>query len=280
MKIGLALSGGGAMGAAHIGVLELLDQQKIKVDYISGTSAGAIVGLLYCDGGIELINIFLNELEDQGLLSRATLLIRRNETIFSKIKTVLRGVITAKDFADLKINFCCVATDLVTGEPVVLDSGDPVAAVMASAAYPGVFPSQKIKGKVYIDGGLTKNLPAGILKEHGADFIIGSSLYSIPKIKDVDLLLEKDKVDIGLLKNAIRSLDIMSQELARYEMANCDFCFTSPVDEHNWYDVHKVLEIKELGQKYALGKSQELIQSLHGSNLKKRKGFWDIMLRR
>ena len=179
MKIGLALSGGGAMGAAHIGLIEELVRNNIRIDAICGTSAGAIAGLLYAYGGIPSLNKFYIDMEQAGLFSRTKNIFRKNETIFSIIEDLLRDSVKVKHFSDLSVKFSCVASDLETGEPVHLKTGDPIKAVMASAAYPGVFPVQKVNGKHLIDGGVTRSLPAGFLKEFGVDFTIGSSLYSI-----------------------------------------------------------------------------------------------------
>lgn len=269
MKIGLALSGGGALGAAHIGILEELERNKIKIDRICGTSAGAIVGLLYSAGGSKTLNLFFNRLEKAGLLDRKNIIIRRNMTIFNQISEILSECVGPRTFSDLNIKFSCVATNIVTGEAEEISSGDLIRAVMASSSYPGVFAVQKIDDKYYVDGGLTLNLPARILKKEETGFIIGSSLYSISKLDKLD---KEGRAEINLIDAAIRSVDIMSKSLAEYEVSECDFCFTPPTESYKWYDLHKMETIRDEGREYVKEKIIELKSALNIGKIKK--SFW------
>lgn len=244
MKIGLALSGGGAMGAAHIGLIEELIRNNIKIDAICGTSAGAIAGLLYSYGGIPALNTFFQDMDNAGLFSRTKIIFKKNETIFSMIEELLQKNVKVKHFSDLNVKFSCIATDLVTGEVVHLKTGDPIKAVMASAAYPGIFPVQKYGGRHLIDGGVTRSLPAGFLKEEGIDFVIGSSLYSIEKYEKNET---DGKLKAGSLSIALRALNILEKELTEYEVKNCDYCFFPKTNEYRWYEFHKIYELREAG---------------------------------
>lgn len=273
MKIGLALSGGGAVGAAHIGILEALEQNNIKIDYISGTSAGAIIALLYAEGGISLVNNFFDDLANKGLYKRSTILLKRNETIFSMVESILRHRIKSRSFSELKIPFCCVATDILKGRPVILGSGDPVEAVMASAAYPGVFSPRKIDNRFCVDGALTTNLPARILRNKGADFIIGSSLYAIPELETVT----ESNLKLNLLNTAIRSIDIMSKIIADYEIEHCDFCFEPPVETYAWYRFDKAYEIKNLGYKYGFKEMEKLKKAIKTHSKQKKNSIWQFL---
>ena len=277
MKTGLALSGGGAIGAAHIGVLKVLEEQNIKINYISGTSAGAIVGLLYADGGMKAIENFFNQLREAGLFSRSAIILKRNEKIFSIIEELLRENVQARHFNDLKIKFIACATDISTGEAVALDFGDPVSAVMASATYPGVFPVQNFHGRSLVDGGLTRNLPASILKEKGNDFIIGSNLYSITKLP---ILTQEEKIKIGLLTVAVRSIEIMSKIISEYEMKYCNFCFLPPVETYSWYNFEKIEEIRRIGREYAQAEVNNFKKALISYKHSQKKGLLDSILQR
>jgi NTE family protein len=269
MRIGLALSGGGALGAAHIGILEELEKNKIKIDSICGTSSGAIIGLLYSVGGIKTIDLFFNRLKEAGIFNKAQLLMHKNMTVFKKISDILSECVGPRTFSDLNINFSCIATNIVTGEAEELSSGDPVRSVMASAAYPGVFNVQKMDDRFYVDGGLTLNLPAKTLHREGIDFVIGSSLYSIPKLAKLD---SNGKIKVNLLDAAVRSIDILSKVLADNEIPKCNYCFTPPTESYKWYDFDRVDSIREIGREYAKTKIIDLKKDLNIGKIKK--SFW------
>ncbi len=268
MKIGLALSGGGVLGTAHVGVLEELKRNKIEVQQICGVSAGAIIGALYADGGIKSINNFIHDLEKCGLLGSKKIIFQLNpDKIFQQIRNSLKGNLKAEKFYDLPVSFSCVATDVVNGEMAILNSGNIVDAVMASAAYPGVFPVQKIGDKFYIDGGVTRNLPARILRNNKCNFVIGSSLYSVAKIEKS----EEKETKIGRIGAAIRAFDIVQKEMAEMEMAACDFCFNPPVESFRWYNFQHYSDIRILGEEYAKKEMPKLLKELKN---KKEPSFW------
>lgn len=174
--VGFALSGGSTYGAAHVGVMRVLEENGIKPDVIAGTSAGALVGAAYCAG------VPLNELETLFLtMSWPTLLklsIRNPLAIFDTqpMEEFLRKKIGDIEFKDLKIPFAAVACDIHTGERVVLDSGPVAPAVRASAAIPGLFSPVEINGRLLVDGGIVDNLPVDLVRSLGADYVIASDV--------------------------------------------------------------------------------------------------------
>ncbi|MGX7667315.1 patatin-like phospholipase family protein [Flavobacterium pedocola] len=203
-KIGVVLSGGGAKGLAHIGVLKVLEEAGIKVDYIGGTSMGAIVGGLYASGysARQLDSIF-SVVDSDALLqdyiprSSKSFFEKRNDEVyalslpFNKFKV---GVPTAlskglynfnllsrlthhvrhvRDFDQLKIPFVCIATDIETGEEIVLKNGVLPQAILASGAFPSLYSPVEINGRLLIDGGVTNNYPVEEVRKMGADIIIG-----------------------------------------------------------------------------------------------------------
>ncbi len=269
MKIGLALSGGGALGAAHIGILEELEKGNIQINSISGTSSGAIIGLLYSYNGLDAINEFFSKAEQAGLFSKANLILKRNTTLFLKVEEILSSIILEKGFSALKVNFSCVATNIADGTMEIFNHGNPIKAVMASSAYPGVFPVQNIGNKFYVDGGLVKNLPASVLKDSGSEFVIGSSLYKIGEFK---MLNDKHELKTSPLALAIRSLEIIEKQLADHNKEYCDFCFEPPVDSFQWYNFNSVAEIKQIGQEYAKAHIEQLLQSIN--NKQKPGNIW------
>jgi len=270
MKIGLVLSGGGALGAAHIGALEEIEKNNMKIDSICGTSAGAIIGLLYSYGGLNAINKFFSEMEKAGLFNKTKIIIRRNTSIFCQIEEILKSIVKVKGFADLKINFSCVATDITNGKMEAFSLGDPIKSVMASSAYPGVFPVQRIGNKFYVDGGVIKNLPTSVLKKKNTDFIIGSSLY---KIDNFNPMNASGDFKANPLSIAIRSLEIMERQLAEFDKTSCDFCFEPPVHSFRWYDFDAMDEIRKIGAENAANNINQLLEQLKVNH--KSRGFFE-----
>ncbi len=169
-KVGIALSGGGARGFAHIGVLQELEKEGIYPDFVAGTSMGAIIGSLYCSGHTASEIEDLVESEDWKDALKLTF----SKSGFvggDKIRLFLSKLIK-NDFDSLDRKFVCVATDVNTGKKIVLKEGNLVKAVYSSMAVPGIFTPLRYKGMVLVDGGLVEPVPAYQLKELGADCII------------------------------------------------------------------------------------------------------------
>ena len=138
---------------------------------------------------------------------------------------------------------------------VVLQEGDPVTAVMASAAYPGVFPAQRIGDHFLIDGGMTRNLPADVLKRHGAEFVIGSSLYTL-----LHLPTPKTRLKMTRIQTVLRALDVQQLELSLLQLPYCNFCFSPPIETFRWYDFDRVSILREIGRRYAGDEITHLLQ--------------------
>jgi NTE family protein len=222
-KIGLVLSGGGAKGLAHIGVLKVIDEVGIKIDYIGGTSMGAIVGGLYAAGytGIQLDSIFkaadynaiiqdftprnsknFNEREynDRYAISlpfhkfKVSLPVSLSKGLYNynSITRLTHKYRHERDFKKLPIPFICIATDIETGEEVILDHGFLSQAIIASGALPTLYSPVIIDGKYLIDGGVLNNFPIEQVINMGADIIIGVDVQD--ELKDRDQLAEATKL--------------------------------------------------------------------------------------
>ena len=163
-KVGLVLSGGGAKGAAEIGALKVIEQNNIKVDYISGTSIGSIVGALYSAGytADELEDCFASLDKDNA---------KKSSVIREVVGKLLedKGVTT---FADLKIPFRCVAADTKELKEVVLSEGSVLESVMASSAIPYIYDNVEIDGQILVDGGFYNNLPVDVAQDMGAEYLV------------------------------------------------------------------------------------------------------------
>ena len=218
-KVGLVLSGGGARGAAHIGVIRVLEEMRIPIDYIGGTSMGSIVGGLYAAGmdpdKLEEVLLTLDwEAAFRDRPKREDLNFRRKEDgddypirlelgirdwKLRMPKGLLQGqnlnailtsltlpVATVDDFDNLHIPFRAVAADIETGEKYVFAGGSLAEAMRASMSIPGVFAPVEIGGKILVDGGIARNLPVDVVREMGADVIIAVDI-STPLAKKEDL---------------------------------------------------------------------------------------------
>jgi NTE family protein len=210
-KIGLALSGGGARGISHIGVLRVLEEMHIPVDYIAGTSMGSIIAGLYASGmNPDEIESAVKEMDWENIFSdvpprqERSFRRKRDDDLYlvkskpgfrdgelklptgaiqgQKFDLALRQltmpVSSINDFDDLHIPFRAVATDIANGHPVVLGSGDLAKALRASMAVPGVFAATEIDGKLLVDGGISSNLPINQVRDMGADIVIAVDIGS------------------------------------------------------------------------------------------------------
>lgn len=208
-KIGLVLSGGGAKGFAHVGVLKVLEQAGIKIDFIGGTSMGAVVGGLYASGynAAQLDSIvkttnFDNLIIDYLPRSSKSFYEKRNDELyalilpFNKLKfgapqSLSKGMFNynffnrltlharhVRDFNQFPIPFLCMATDIELGRQAILDKGVLAQALFASSALPSVFSPVTLDGKLLVDGGVTNNYPIEEIRKLGADIIIGVDVQS------------------------------------------------------------------------------------------------------
>ncbi len=222
-KVGLVLSGGGARGAAHVGVIKVLDEMRVPVDYVVGTSMGAIVGGLYASGmsAAEMEQILLHadwptlisdrppraqrtyrrKADDYGFLVDFDVGVDKDGLILPQgivqgqnftiaLRRWLLPVATVDDFNRLPIPFAAIATNLITGDEVILDSGDLATAIRASMSAPGVFKPVRLDDQVLVDGGVANNLPIEVAKAMGADVLV---------VVDVGFpLAEEDDLDSAL----------------------------------------------------------------------------------
>lgn len=187
LKVGLVLGGGGAKGAAEIGVLKVIEEVGIPVDFIAGTSIGAINGGLYSVGyrAADLDSLFRNQ-------EWLNLFVSGNIMEMLAEKT---GISDSICFDDMPIPFRCVAMNIKEGKEVVLNSGNPAHAMRASMSIPGIFKPVKYNGMTLVDGGMMNNLPVDVVKAMGADVVIAIDLTQ--KKHDTRDFSLKEKLGIG-----------------------------------------------------------------------------------
>jgi NTE family protein len=174
-KLGLALGGGFARGHAHVGVLKALEEEEIPIDFIAGTSVGALIAAVYASG------TSLAEMERQGCLTRFRdfgrwKLSRMGMASNERLEELMHRFTTVKYFKDLKIPLSIVATDIIKGESMYFTEGEIGPALRASCAYPGLFLPVEYKGRVLVDGFLTEQVPAEAVRDLGAEMVIAVHL--------------------------------------------------------------------------------------------------------
>lgn len=259
-KIGLVLSGGGAKGFAHIGVLKVLEEAGVKIDYIGGTSMGAVIGGLYASGynASQIDSIFqatnFNELLNDFIpRSSKNFYEKRNDELyalvlpFNKMKIgipealskgmynynllsrITRNVRHIKDFNKLPIPFLCIGTNIETGEQVLLNKGNLAQAMIASSAFPSLFSPVEIDGKLLVDGGVINNYPIEEVRKLGADIIIGvdvqDDLLDRNQLKDATRILVQitNLQSIERMKKNVKETDVyIKPDIKNYGVVSFD----------------------------------------------------------
>ncbi len=281
-KIGLALGGGGARGLAHIGVLKVLTQAGIPINLITGSSMGAVVGAAYAlsldidlveklarqlpvktpqleqlqnvnrmsrgqKHAVKRIINFIKELYLLNLGATRTSLVD-NETVVP----LLTEVFNRHTFADLRLPFAAVATDLQSGEEITIRDGSLVQATLASMCVPGIFEPVEWHGRLLVDGSVTSQVPIAAAKELGAEFIIAvnveAKIFRRHFSRGIDILFQVD--------------EIRGAELNRFKLAQADWVIHPKIGHVNWSQFSKVAECIRRGEEAALAGLPDLEQKL------------------
>ncbi|WP_229335395.1 patatin-like phospholipase family protein [Flavobacterium sp. ALJ2] len=259
-KIGLVLSGGGAKGFAHIGVLKVLEEAGVKIDFIGGTSMGSIIGGLYASGynATQIDSIFKKTnfddlINDYIPRSSKNFYEKRNDELYAIIlpfsnfkigipealskgmynynllSSLTRNVRHIRDFNQLPTPFLCIGTNIETGEEVLLNKGNLAQAMIASAAFPSLFSPIEIDGKLLVDGGVVNNYPIKEVRNLGADIIIGvdvqDDLLDRHKLKDATRILVQitNLQSIDKMKKKVKNTDIyIKPDIKEYGVISFD----------------------------------------------------------
>ena len=284
-RIGLVLSGGGARGAAHVGVLKLLDELKVPVDVVVGTSMGAVVGGLYASGlsgteieatlnGVDWQDAFRDrparrelsfrrKREDQEFLVQLPLGLKNGFFVLPRgliqgqklarlLRELTRPVVLVQDFGQLPVSFRAVATDLETGQPVVMDHGDLATAIRASLSAPGLFAPVERDGRLLVDGGLTANLPVDVARTLNVDVLI---------VVDVTLpLFDRQGLDsVTRISNQMLSI-LIRQDTARQRalLRPTDIQIVPDLGDRSTFDFSRLKGSIDLGEQAARASVQAL----------------------
>ncbi len=228
-KVALVLGGGAARGFAHVGVIRVLEQEKIPIDMIVGTSVGSLIGAIYANdlNSFELewtaFSLEKDNVLDYALLSTIT---GMGPVKGDKLEDFVKNRVPVANIENLKLPFAAVATDLNRGTRVVIDRGPVARAVRASSAIPGVFNPVEHQGRLLVDGGVVDNIPIDVAKEKGADIVIGVDIsenvvnFNITNVVDV----------------IIQAVTIITSENAKHEKKDADVLISPAVGDVGTFD--------------------------------------------
>ena len=236
-KIGLALGGGFARGIAHIGVLRILEEYEIPIDFIAGTSVGALIAATYASG------TSLAEMERQGSATRFSdfgrwTLSRMGMASNDRIEDFLHKFTTAKFFHQMKIPLSSAATDLLSGNSIHFTEGEIGPALRASCAYPGLFLPVEYQGRILVDGFLTETVPAEAARDMGADIVIGVHL-------EPGLLRSAPRNTIEVIS---RSFSILQTSAAQLWHSDVDVLIEPDVHHVQWDEFVKTPQLVAAGE--------------------------------
>jgi len=236
-KIGLALGGGFARGIAHIGVLRVLEEYEIPIDFIAGTSVGALIAATYASG------TSLAEMERQGSATRFSdfgrwTLSRMGMATNDRLEDFLHKFTTAKFFHEMKIPLSICATDLLSGSSIHFTEGEIGPALRASCAYPGLFLPVEYQGRILVDGFLTETVPAEAARDMGADIVIGVHL-------EPGLLRSAPRNTIEVIS---RSFSILQTAATQVWHSDVDILLEPDVHRVQWDEFVKTPQLVAAGQ--------------------------------
>lgn len=247
-RVGLALSGGSIRGVAHLGVLHAFEEANIDIHALSGASAGSLVATLYASGlsphrilnivkETSLFELFRPKWPATGL------------TDLSKLREILQPYLGDKQFSDLKIPVYVSVTDLTKGRNLILNEGKVLDIVLASSSIPLLFKPQHQGEDLWVDGGLTNNLPIEPLKDQ-VDLVIGVNVNPIEPDKELD----------GFLDIATRTIQMALWANIQPRLRYCDLVIEPQVRRFGWFDLEDetIDQLFKLGYKAARERLDEL----------------------
>jgi NTE family protein len=248
-KIAVVLGGGGSKGFAHIGVLKVLDAQKIPVHMVVGTSAGSLVGSLYASGktAFELQEIAL-KMDKDNVIDYDWKIWSGGLIIGDKLEIFINANVKNTPIEKLKIPYYAVATNIATGEEIVFAKGNTGMAVRASCSVPAIFQPFKIGNTTYVDGGVVSPVAVDVARRNGADIVIavdisGGLMRTVPD---------------GMIDSLKKSVDIMYSKIAEYQIKNADVVIRPNMRNIGSTDMEKFNEAIFEGEKAATLKLPEL----------------------
>jgi NTE family protein len=253
-KIALVLGGGAARGFAHVGVIRVLEQEKIPIHMIVGTSVGSLIGALYASDPNSFNLEWLSfTIEKEDIFDYSVLSAKMGPVSGERLEKFVQTKVRAKTIEQMKIPFYAITTDLNTGNTWVFDKGSVAKAVRASSSIPGIFQPLEYLGRTYVDGGVTNNLPVDVARAKGADIIIAVNISKNVQNPQINTL-----VDV-----IMQSISIMGRELVIYKSRGCDVLIEPNVGDVGTTDFTQKKRLMDAGiqaAKQALPRIKKLIE--------------------
>ena len=280
-KIGLVLSGGTAKGLAHIGILKVLDEEKVPIEYVTGTSMGSIIGGMYSVGytpdeieeiavSMDWMSLFNDKIErkDKGAVrnsiedKNSTVIPIKNfmpklpsgvvggKTASQRLNELFYGALGVEDFKKFPRKFAAVATDLESGEGVMIDKGSIATAIRESLSIPSVFAPIRDGKRLYIDGGVVRNLPVQDVKVLGADYTIGVNVG--------DGFTKRDESKMNLIDVISDATTIAGRQEVERQIRMLDLYMKPDLEKFESYDFSKVKDIIATGEAVARANINEI----------------------
>lgn len=285
LKVGLALGSGGARGLAHLGVIQALQEAHLPIDYIAGTSMGAIVGAMYAQNPDlhSLTRRFIGFLNSENYQTLGTKLLknandqppsflshfvkviakqmvitiaqaRQGVIKADRLQTAIEYLLPEMDIRATKIPFCAVATDLNTGETIVFDRGSIRAAVMYSASIPGFIPPHAVDSRLLVDGAVTAPIPVQEVRRMGAEFVIGVN---------VGVQIAKPLEEPNMLEILTRVDTLRGLALADLQLQQADIAIRPAVQDAHWSEFERYEEFIQAGLVATRAKIPEIREKLY-----------------
>lgn len=265
-SLGIALSGGAAHGIAHVGVLKVLERERIPIRMIAASSAGSIAGALFAAGlPAEELAVLVRELrwKDVYRFSPGRMGLLSSEPLAA----LLGRALPVKRFDRLKIAMKVIATDLASGKAIVISKGDLIPAICASCALPGLLPPAQVSGKMLVDGGVTSGVPTQVLRRAGVDVVMAS---------DVNYKVTSFAAPGNLFEVIVRSVYLMSRQAVSGYIEEADLVVAPEIGDISWQDLERADELMSQGQAAMEAQIPTLKQLLSSSRLLRRvAGQWN-----
>ncbi len=256
-RVGLVLGGGAARGFAHVGVIRVLEREKIPIDLIVGTSVGSLVGAIYADkkNSFELEWTAFS-LEEKDLFDYTFISPTQGFVRGERLEEFVLKKVSARELQQMKIPLGVVATDIQNGEVVVLQNGSVARAVHASSAIPGIFIPVRYQGRLLVDGGVLNNVPVDVARKMGAQVVIAVNLDGGRKAAQVNNIFDA----------IVQSLQLMAIESTAARLREADVVIQPEVSQIGMIDFSRKKELLALGIQAAEQALPRIREKLLGMN--------------